>query len=145
MYIDLNAEDLFFKNGTVSYFCIGSLSKPVSSENEARVMVGKVERLAENLGTYLMDRSRPDYYGPMSWYTPKFRIPGNGLSRPSGLDNEDTSEIPTHGNELLLPWGLGNDEFTSSPTNKWLYKLFGKLLEPHFGSFPRGPYTCKYV
>jgi hypothetical protein len=114
----------------------------MGSEDELRVMVGKVSRLAKSLRPYTMDWSRPELYGPLSWYSPGFRITGNGLLWPSENDIEDTkSEIPISGNGLLWPWGLDN----APPTNKWLYKMLEKLMEPHLRSFPRGPYTCKYV
>jgi hypothetical protein len=122
--------------------CSGALSKPFGSEDDLRV----VERLAEKLRPYVLDESRPEYYGPPSRYTPKFRIPDNGLRWPWGLENEDTtSEFPILGNQQLGPWKLDNDDFDSFPTNKRLYKMFEKLLEPHFHSFPRGPHTCKYM
>ncbi|XP_048763855.1 uncharacterized protein LOC125671909 [Ostrea edulis] len=102
----------------------GSLSKPVSSEDELRDIVGKLERLAASLRQYVVDSSRFEYsmsdVGPQSGSTPEFPIPG---TRPIGL------------------WGFDKDP--SSPTYKSLYKMSGKLLKPYFHSFPSGPYTSE--
>ncbi|XP_048758538.2 uncharacterized protein LOC125668424 [Ostrea edulis] len=105
----------------------GSLSKPASSEDELRVIVGKLERLAASLRQYVVDGSRPENsmssIVPLSRSTPEFPIPG---TKPLGL------------------WGLDNDEFDpSSPTHKWLYKMLGKLMKPYFSSFPSGPYSSE--
>ncbi|XP_048763425.2 uncharacterized protein LOC125671640 [Ostrea edulis] len=105
----------------------GSLSKPVSSEDELRVIVGKLERLAASLRQYVVDGSRPEYsmrgIGPLSGSTPEFTIPG---TRPLG------------------PWVLDNDELDpSSPTYNYLNKMIEKLLKPHFRSFPSGPYKSE--
>ncbi|XP_055998796.1 uncharacterized protein LOC125654501 isoform X2 [Ostrea edulis] len=103
----------------------GSLSKPVSFEDELRVIVGKLERLSASLRQYVVDGSRLDNslsgIVPLSGSTPEFPIPGT---------------------RLLGPWVLDNDELgPSSPT--WLNKIFGKLLRPYFSSFPNGPYSSE--
>ncbi|XP_048778889.2 uncharacterized protein LOC125682391 [Ostrea edulis] len=104
----------------------GSLSKPVSSEDELRV-IGKLERLVASLRQYVVDGNRRENsvsgIGPLSGFAPKFPIPGT---------------------RTLGPWGLDNDELDpSSPTYKWLYKMVGKLLKPYFSSFPSGPYSSE--
>ncbi|XP_048777292.2 uncharacterized protein LOC125681307 [Ostrea edulis] len=105
----------------------GSLSKPVSSEDELRVIVGKLERLAASLRQYVVDGSRPGYSM-------------RGIGQQSG----STPEFPTPGTRPLGPWVLDNDELDpSSPTYKWFHKMFGKFLRPYFHSFPSGPYKSE--
>ncbi|XP_048778191.1 uncharacterized protein LOC125681943 [Ostrea edulis] len=105
----------------------GSLSKPVSSEDELRDIVGELERLAASFRQYVVDGSRSENsmssIVPLSGSTPDFPIPG---TRPLGL------------------LGFDNDELDpSSPPYKWLYKMFGKLLKPYFNSFPSGPFSSE--
>ncbi|XP_048757969.2 uncharacterized protein LOC125668183 [Ostrea edulis] len=105
----------------------GSLSKPASSEDEIRDIVGKLERLAASLRQYVVDGSRPE----------------NSMSS-IGLLSGSTSEFPIPGTGPLGLWGLdNNDRDPSSPTYKLLYKMFGKLLKPYFSSFPSGPYSSE--
>ncbi|XP_048778047.2 uncharacterized protein LOC125681837 [Ostrea edulis] len=103
----------------------GSQSRPASSEDELRVIVGKLERLAASLRQYVVDDNRPEYsmrgIGPLSGSTP---------------------ELPTPGTRPLGPWGLDNDELDPSPY-KLLHKMFGKFLKPYFRSFPSGPYKSE--
>ncbi|XP_048747650.2 uncharacterized protein LOC125659899 [Ostrea edulis] len=105
----------------------GSLSKPVSSEDEIRDIVGKLERLAASLRQYVVDGSRPE--NSMSSIVP---------------ESGSTSEFPIPDTRPLGLWGLDDKELDpSSPTYKWLYKMFGKLLKPYFSSFPSGPYSLE--
>ncbi|XP_048746520.2 uncharacterized protein LOC125659033 [Ostrea edulis] len=105
----------------------GSLSKPASSEEELRDIVGKLERLATSLRQYVVDGSRPE----------------NSMSDIVSLSGS-TPEFPIPGTRPLELWGLDDDELDpSSPTYKWLYKMFGKLLKPYFSSFPSGPYSSE--
>ncbi|XP_048760787.2 uncharacterized protein LOC125669955 isoform X3 [Ostrea edulis] len=105
----------------------GSLSKPVSSEDELRDIVGELERLATSLRKYVVDGRRPV----------------NSMSG-IGLLSGSTPEFPIPGTRLLGPWGLDNDELDpSSPTYKYLHKMFGKLLKPYFRNFPNGPYSLE--
>ncbi|XP_048744067.2 uncharacterized protein LOC125657509 [Ostrea edulis] len=63
-----------------------------------------------------------------------------------------TPKLPAHTPELPIPSTRppphtrgfhDNKQDPSSPTHERLYQMFGKVLEPYFGSFPSGPYTSK--
>ncbi|XP_048747441.1 uncharacterized protein LOC125659715 isoform X2 [Ostrea edulis] len=79
----------------------GSLSKPIGSDDELRVIVGQLERLVGSLRRLVDYVDMPEYSSiePRSESTPEFPVPGA--------------------------------------------RMLGKLLRPHFASFPVGPYTLE--
>ncbi|XP_048745333.2 uncharacterized protein LOC125658212 [Ostrea edulis] len=81
----------------------GSLSKPIGSDDELRVIVGQLERLVGSLRRQVDYVDMPEY--SMSRIEPR---------------SESTPEFPVPGARML-----------------------GKLLRPHFVSFPVGPYTLE--
>jgi hypothetical protein len=67
-------------------FYVGSLSKPVGSEDELHVIVGQLERLVTSLRRYVGYGDMLEYpkssIEPWRYSTPEFRVPGANM-----LDN----------------------------------------------------------
>jgi hypothetical protein len=128
-----------FITRTVFHFHAGSLSRFVSSEDELRVYVEKLEKVVESLRQHVADSNVPEYLM-------------NGAEEVV----ESTLEFPIPISEIVPrswgkprqweerhPWGLQNVEHHPSQTFEWLHNMFDRLLKECFSSFPNGPYTCK--
>jgi hypothetical protein len=129
--VHLTYWEFAFSTRTDLYnFLAGSLSRYVSSEDELRLIVGKLEEVVASLRRYVVDSNMAE---------PQYSVPWVGPFRKS------VPEFSTHSSRLPLRLhGLPTLKHDpSSLTHKRLYQIFDKALEPYFSGFPKEQYTCK--
>ncbi|XP_048776501.2 uncharacterized protein LOC125680776 [Ostrea edulis] len=120
----------------------GSLSKPISSEDELRVIVGQLERQVASLRQYVVDKNMPEYSlsgaGPLLESTPEFPFSGTEMfgkllrpyfsSFPDGPYTSEVSLTPDDIMTMLKSWYSVDQTFKE----RTFFNVAREILNAHF-------------